>query len=177
MSTTSDQLLERARKLDSQALAEIHDLYAARMYGYLYRVLGDAAHAEDLTGEVFLKLLLALRSGGGPRDRLEPWLYRVAHNLAMDAFRRQNKAPAIPLSEEMVASGGELSDKIEERQLTQQLRAGIQRLTADQQQVILLRFAQELPIAEVARIMGKSEGAIKLLQYRAVSQLRKFLEA
>ena len=176
MTTPDEQVLERARTYDAQALAEIYDRYAAPIYGYLYRVLGEASQAEDLTSEVFLKLLQALHTNRAPRDRLEGWLYRVAHNLAMDWFRRQKKGPGIPLVEDLVADDGQPSDIVEDGQFRRQLRAGIRRLTPDQQRVILLRFAEGFPAAVVARLMGKSEGAVKILQHRAVNRLRKLLE-
>jgi RNA polymerase sigma-70 factor, ECF subfamily len=176
LTTPDEQVLERARTYDGQALAEIYDRYATPIYGYLYRILGNAAQAEDLAGEVFLKLLQALRSGRAPRDRLEGWLYRVAHNLAIDWFRRQKKGSGVPLSEEMVADESRPSEIVEDGQARQQLRASVRRLTPDQQQVILLRFAEGLPAAEVARLMGKSEGAVKILQHRAVNRLRKLLQ-
>jgi RNA polymerase sigma-70 factor (ECF subfamily) len=94
----------------------------------------------------------------------------------MDLFRHQKKGPAVPLVEELVAQDGQPSELVEDGQARQQLRARIRRLTSDQQRVILLRFAEELPLAEVARLMGKSEGAIKTLQHRAVSRLRKLLQ-
>jgi len=176
LTTPDEQVLERARTYDAQALAEIYDRYAGPIYGYLYRVLGDAAQAEDLAGEVFLRLLQALRTGRAPRDRLKGWLYQVAHNLAMDWFRRQKKGPGIPLVEDLVAEDGQPSDIVEDGQARRQLRAGIQRLTPDQQQVILLRFAEGFPAAIVAQLMGKSEGAVKILQHRAISRLRKLLQ-
>jgi RNA polymerase sigma-70 factor (ECF subfamily) len=175
LTTPDQQVLERARTYDAQALAEIYDRHAAPIYGYLYRMLGDAAQAEDLTSEVFVKLLQALHTNRAPRDRLQGWLYRVAHNLAMDWFRRQKKASGVPLAEELVADDGQPSDLVEDKQIKQQLRAGIGRLTSDQQRVILLRFAEDLPLVDVARLMGKSEGAVKTLQHRAVSRLRKLL--
>ena len=176
MTTPDQQVLERARTYDAQTLAEIYDRYAGPIYGYLYRVIGDATHAEDLTGEVFVRLLQVLRTSRAPRDNLEGWLYRVAHNLAMDLFRHQKRRPAVPLAEELVAQDGRPSDLIEDEQVKQQLRARIRRLSSDQQRVVLLRFAEELPVAEVARLMGKSEGAIKILQHRALSRLRKLLQ-
>ena len=176
MTTPDQQVLERARTYDGQALAEIYDRYAAPIYGYLYRMLGDAAQAEDLTGEVFLKLLHALKTGRAPRDRLEGWLYRVAHNLAMDWFRRLLLTPGIPLAEDLVADNGQPSDIVEDRQVKKRLRASIQRLTPDQQRVIQLRFAEGFPAVVVAGLIGKSEGAVKILQHRAVSRLRKLLE-
>jgi RNA polymerase sigma-70 factor (ECF subfamily) len=177
LTTPDESLLDRARRLEAPALAEIYDRHAGPIYGYLYRLLGDPAQAEDLTGEVFLRLLHALHTGRAPRDRLEGWLYRVAHNLAMDLFRRQKKGPSVPLDEELAAEGNQPPDVVHDRQVTERLRASILRLTSDQQRVILLRFAEERPLAEVARLMGKSEGAIKTLQHRAVSRLRQLLEA
>ena len=176
LTTPDRQVLERASTYDTQALAEIYDRYAGPIYGYLYRVIGDATHAEDLTGEVFLRLLQVLRTRRAPGDNLEGWLYRVAHNLAMDLFRRQKKGPAVPLGEELVAQDGRPSDLIEDKQVKQQLRERIGRLSSDQQQVVLLRFAEELPVAEVARLMDKSEGAVKILQHRALNRLRKLLQ-
>ncbi len=176
LTTPDEQVLERARTYDALALAEIYDRHAAPIYSYLYRVLGDAAQAEDLTSEVFQKLLQALHTNRVPQDRLEGWLYRVAHNLAMDWFRRQKKMPGIPLAEDLVADGGQPSDIVEDRQVKQRLRAGIQRLTPDQQRVILLRFAEGFPAAVVAGLIGKSEGAVKILQHRAINRLRKLLE-
>ncbi len=176
MTTPDQQVLERARTYDAQALAEIYDRYAGPIYGYLYRIIGDATHAEDLAGEVFLRLLQALRTSRAPRDNLEGWLYRVAHNLAMDWFRRQKKGPPVPLADELVAQDGQPSDLVEDEQAKQQLRARIRRLSSDQQRVILLRFAEELPLVEVARLMGKSEGAVKILQHRALNRLRKLLQ-
>lgn len=172
---SEELLLQRASAGDAQALAEIYDRYAGPVYGYLYRVLGDAAQAEDLTSEVFVRFLQTLRTRRAPRDKLEGWLYRVAHNLAMDLFRRQKTGPVVDLDEHLAAEGRHLMEVVHDGQVKQRLRASIRRLTADQQQVILMRFAEDRPLAEVARLMGKSEGAVKTLQHRAVSRLRKLL--
>lgn len=175
MTTSDSQLLERACEYDAQALAEIYDRYAEAIYRYLYRYLGDAAQAEDLTSEVFLKLLQALNTPRAPRDRLQGWLYRVAHNLAMDWFRRESKGATLVLDEALPAPGDPPPIVVEKRQAQQQLRAAISQLTPDQQHVILLRFGEGFKIAEVGRLMGKSEGAIKILQHRAIKRLRKLL--
>jgi RNA polymerase sigma-70 factor (ECF subfamily) len=170
------RLLKRAREYDAQALAEIYDRYAVPIYRYLCRHLGDAVLAEDLTSEVFLKLLQALDTPRAPRDQLAGWLYRVAHNLAMDWFRQQAKGATLALSEDLVAGGDSPSATVEKQQAQQQLRMAIHQLTADQQQVIILRFAEGFKLAEVARLLGKSEGAVKILQHRAVKRLQKLLE-
>ena len=181
MPTPDSQLLERARGYDAQALAEIYDLYAEAIYRYLYRYLGDANRAEDLTSEVFVKLLQVLNTSRAPHDNLPGWLYRVAHNQAMDWFRQQKKWDSRSLDDDAgghleVTSGDESPlAALERGQSQQQLREAIRKLTEDQQRVILLRFAEGRKCAEVAELMGKSEGAIKTMQHRAVTRLRKLM--
>lgn len=181
----SEQLLERVRQLDSQALAEVYDRYAEPIYRYLFRYLGDAAQAEDLTGEVFLRLLQALGTRRAPRERIDAWLYRVAHNLAMDWFRQRRKHGNLSLHERPDELEREELSGVRQEELPwqvlvknqeeEQLRTALHRLTPEQQQVLLLRFGEGLKPAEVGALMGKSEGAIKVLQYRAVKRLKKLL--
>jgi RNA polymerase sigma-70 factor (ECF subfamily) len=178
------QLLELAREYNSQALAEIYDRYAEAIYRYLYRYLGDAEQAEDLTSEVFVKLLQVLNTRRAPNEHLQGWLYSVARNLAMDWFRKLAKGAPLPLDEhthliehsDLVMDGDAPSSVFERRQTRQRLRAAICQLTADQRQVIWLRFGEGLKIAEVSEVTGKSEGAVKVLQHRAVKRLAKLLE-
>ncbi len=175
MTTSDRELLQQAREYDAQTLAEIYDRYAEPIYRYLYRYLGDAAQAEDLTSEVFLRLLSVLNTPRAPRDQLQGWLYRVAHNMAMDWFRQQARAGNLAPNESLPAETDSPLLELEKRQAQGQLRAAIRELTADQQRVILLRFGQGCRIAEASRLMGKSEGAIKILQHRAIRRLRKLL--
>ena len=175
MAKSDDLLLEQARRCDPQALVDAYDRYAAGVYRYLYRLVGDSWTAEDLTSEVFVRLLRSLHKGRGPRTNLPGWLYRVAHNLAMDWFRQGGEAAALPLEEEWVADGELPPAVVEKRQVRVQLRAALRQLTTDQQQVVLLRFAEGLKIEEVSRLLDKSEGAVKVLQYRAIRRLRKLL--
>lgn len=175
MTDTDRQLLERAREDDAQALANIYDAYAESIYRYLYRFLGDAAQAEDLTSEVFIKLLQVINTRRAPRDRLQGWLYRVAHNMAVDWYRKQARLVHTPLREDLISSGPSPAALVEANLNLQELRSAIGQLTPDQQQVILLRFGEGYKIAKVANLMDKSEGAVKVLQHRAVKRLRKVM--
>jgi RNA polymerase sigma-70 factor (ECF subfamily) len=100
----------------------------------------------------------------------------VAHNLAMDWFRQSTRVAEAALDADQIASGHSPSTAVEERQVQQALRAALRQLTSGQQQVIVLRFGEGLKISEVSQIMGKSEGAVKILQHRAVKRLQKLLE-
>jgi RNA polymerase sigma-70 factor (ECF subfamily) len=176
LNTTDAVLLEQAREFDAAALAEIYDRYAEPIYRYLYRLIGSAQVAEDLTGEAFVRFLYALGSRKAPRGQLRGWLYRVAHNLAMDYFRKQSKMGFVDLDEELLAGTHSPTTMLEQQQREQRVRWAIRQLTTTQQQVILLRFGEDLPISDVGKLLGKSEGSIKLLQYRAIRRLQKLLE-
>jgi RNA polymerase sigma-70 factor (ECF subfamily) len=177
LATNDSLLLERAREYDAQALAEIYDRYAESIYRYAYRFVGDADLAEDLTSEVFCKLLQVLGTSRGPRTQLQGWLYRVARNLAVDWFRQRAKGVHLSLDEELTPDTDSPPTRLEQQQLHQDLREAISRLTPGQQQVIVLRFGEGRKIADIARLMGKSEGSVKLIQFRAMARLRKLLES
>ena len=175
MTTSDRELLQQIREYDALALATVYDRYAEPIYRYLYRYLGDTAQAEDLTSEVFLKLLSVLNTPRAPRDQIQGWLYRVAHNLAMDWFRQQAKDGGLVSNEALPEEDNSPLAELEKRQARGQLRAAIRELTVDQQRVLILRFGQGCRIAEVSDLMGKSEGAVKILQHRAIRRLRKLL--
>lgn len=169
-------LLERAQAFEPNALASIYDQYADRIYRYIYRYLGHVGLSEDLTGEVFTRLLEATDKGNGPRTNLSAWLYRVAHNLVVDHFRQQSRMEGLPLEEGLMAAPDDPTAVVEKRLAQQQLRAAISLLTPDQQQVVVLKFVEGFSNREVGEILGKREGAIKSLQHRALASLQRILK-
>jgi RNA polymerase sigma-70 factor (ECF subfamily) len=168
-------LLARARQLDPAALAEIHETYYAAIFRYVAFRVGDRDTAEDLTSEVFTRLLAALRDKHAPQNTLRGWLYGVAARVVSDHHRKTYRAPQVELDEALVSADHDLEDIIE-RQLTHdRVKHAMQDLTEEQRHVLSLRFGADLPIQDVARILGKSEGAIKQLQARAVATLARKL--
>lgn len=167
-------LVERARSRDRAALQAIYDRYAERVYAYVYRRVGDRETAEDLTGEVFARMLKAQRRGQFARTSLAAWLYRIAHNLVIDHYR-SHPAPALPLEEEIEAGDGPPA-LFERKQAGERLRAALRQISAEQQQVIVLRFGEGLTAREVAQALEKPEGAVRSLQHRALVALRRLLE-
>ena len=167
-------LLSRAREYDQAAIGEIYDRYSLRIYNYIYHRLGNAYLAEDLTATVFLRMLEAIRSSRAWQSSFSGWLYRIAHNLVVDYFRA-GRQEELPLEEWPVPPKEHPAD-IAERALTQQrLRAAIGQLTGEQNTVITLKFLEGLSNAEVAKAIGKSEGAVKSLQFRALAALRRII--
>ena len=172
-------LLERASRAEPAALGELYDQYAGKIYAYIYRRVGQAEVAEDLTGQVFMRMLEAIRTGQGWRSSFSGWLYRIAHNLVIDYYRRRGRVTLVDIDEAapVRATHGDPVRSTETLLKREQLRAALFQLTGEQAQVITLRFMDERSIAEVADLMDKTEGAIKALQYRAVLALRRVMQS
>jgi RNA polymerase sigma-70 factor (ECF subfamily) len=169
---SEQELLTQAGQFDTRALTEIYDLYSPRLYRYAMRLLGDANTAEDCVSETFSRFLKALQAGKGPRDYLQAYLFRTAHNLVADHYRRQ------PLTEELGDDLPELesTEGIADLNLSQRrVRAALLQLTEDQQQVVALKFLEGWDNEAVAKALNKPVGAVKSLQHRALAQLQKLL--
>jgi RNA polymerase sigma-70 factor (ECF subfamily) len=168
-------LLSRARAYDPVALAELYDLYAPTMYAYIYRRVGDPALAEDLTGELFLRVLRAICDGVAWRRSFNAWVYRAAHNLVVDHYRRSHRAEQVPLDESATAGGRPPDKAIESRFEEERLRRALERLTPQQQEVLALRFGEGLTAREVGELIGKTTGAVEALQRRGLAALRRIM--
>jgi RNA polymerase sigma-70 factor (ECF subfamily) len=173
--TREDTLLQRARAFDEEALGELYDRYAPQIYGYICRRVSDPQTAEDLTGEVFVRMLQAIRSDNPWHTSFRTWLYRIAHNLVVDHYRGQPPAPLVELDEEYPTDEEGPAKEVARRLSHQRLRSAIRHLTEGQQQVLVLRFGQQLTSREVGEILGKSVSAVEALQHRGLEALRRLL--
>jgi len=172
--TVADEqiLLARARSLDPDALAELHERYYRMLYFYVLGRVGERAVAEDVTAEAFIRLLEAFHRGRGPERHLAAWLFRTADHLVADHHRARYRHPEVPLEEEW---GSSREEEWEDVVLQERVREALNHLTPDQRAVILMRFWMDLPLARIAQELGKSVGAVKLLQHRALAALAKRL--
>ena len=169
---SEQELLTQAGQFDTCALAEIYDIYSPRLYRYAMRLLGDDCAAEDCVSETFSRFLKALQAGKGPRDYLQAYLFRTAHNLVVDHYRRQS--PTEELDEDLPQA--ETTESVAEDNLRQsRVRAALHKLTEDQQQVVALKFLEGWENEEIAHALHKPIGAVKSLQHRALAQLQKIL--
>lgn len=169
-------LLKRAEQYDEVALGELYDRYAPRIYGYIYRRVGDPYLAEDLAGDVFVRVVQAIRSRHGWHTSFQAWLYRIAHNVVVDHYRQ----PPVALLASMDEIWAPVREASPERAVEQamegaRLRAAIGCLTQGQQQVLVLRFGEGLTVRETADILNKTSGAVKAVQRRALDSLRRIL--
>ena len=167
-------LVERAQRGDRAALEELYLLHFDRIYSYLHLSVGNRHDAEDLTTQTFLRMLEAIGRFRWQSAPFSAWLFRIAHNLAMDHFRAGRR---VQVEEDVPEPLGAEESSAEEQALDSLGQAGmlelIQRLSAEQRQVLTLKFLFGFANAEVAGILGKTEGAVKSLQHRALASLQK----
>ncbi len=164
-------LLRRARALDESALTEIHNRYYPDIFRYLSFRLPDNQTAEDLTSEVFLRFLHSIREKSSPPNTIKGWLFGAARNVTREHYRRSKKLELAALSEQLPSDGPTLESSFLRRMETQALKKALDNLTEDQRHVLALRFGFGLPIREVAKLINKSEPAVKMLQARAIMAL------
>jgi RNA polymerase sigma-70 factor (ECF subfamily) len=168
------RLVERAQEGDREALEELYLLHFDRVYSYLHMSVGNRHDAEDLTTQTFVKMLESIRRFRWQSAPFSAWLFRIAHNLAMDHFRATRRWQS---EEEVPEPPGETEPSAEAAAFQligrQSMLELIEDLSQEQKQVLTLKFVFNLPNAEVATVLGKTEGAIKSLQHRALVSLQK----
>lgn len=169
-------LLARARALDDEALAEIHDRYYEPIFRYIVFRVSNQQVAEDLTSEVFVRLLSALRDHTAPQNTIRGWLYGVAFRVVNDFHRKQYRREEVQLNDGIASDVSEPLETVAKHLNWRELRAAMATLTESQREVIALRFGQEMPIRDVAQLLGKTEGAVKQLQARAIASLARTLK-
>jgi RNA polymerase sigma-70 factor (ECF subfamily) len=170
------RLVERAQKGDREALEELYLMHFDRIFSYLQMTVGNRHDAEDLTNQTFVKMLESIERFQWRKVPISAWLFRIAHNLAMDHFRAHRRWQPEEEPPEPEDSA-ELSAEEEALQSIgrQSMLAMIEGLSEDQQQVLTLKFVFNFPNGDVATILGKTEGAVKSLQHRALASLHREL--
>lgn len=166
-------LVDRAAAGDVDAFGELYGIYLDRIYRYVFHHVKDKMRAEDITEEVFVRAWKAIGSCKGRGQTFSSWLYRIAHNHMIDNFRSQRMY--WPLDVEIPAETGDPGLQVAEESERQDLLANISRLPENQRQVILLKFIEGMDNTEIGQVMGKSQGAIRVLQMRALAGLRQRL--
>ena len=166
-------LVARAQEGDRAALEELYLVHFDRVYGYLYVTVGNRDDAEDLTTQTFLAMLESIGRFRWQSAPFSAWLLRIAHNLAVDHFRARQRMRVEPDASEREESSAEVEALGSIAQFG--MMELIDRLSPEQRQVLTLKFLFGFGNAETAGILGKSEGAVKSLQHRALASLEKQL--
>jgi RNA polymerase sigma-70 factor (ECF subfamily) len=169
--------LQAARRGDELALATLYDKFASKVHTYLYYRTGNLNEADDLTEDVFLRVLEAIGSCRAQNERaFAAWLFRIAHNKLVNWYKQRARRPEVALTEGLPDPTDGPGLEAERRISYQRLKAALADLTDEQREVIVLRFIGGMRIAEVAQVIGNTQGAVKALQHRALANLRRILK-
>ena len=171
------RLVEQAQQGDRDALEELYLLHFDRIYSYLHMSVGNRHDAEDLTTQVFVRMLESIGKFRWRSAPFSAWLFRIAHNLAMDHFRANRRwQPEEEVPEPDPGEGSAAEEEALESIGRQSMLQLIEKLSHEQQQVLTLKFVFNFSNADAATILDKTDGAIKSLQHRALASLQRQLE-
>jgi len=159
--------IERARTGDPAVISKLYEQYHAGLFKYLYYRLGDMHTAEDLTSEVFLRMIRSLPFYRDKGVNIQAWLFQIARNLVIDHYRKANTNQHVELNDDLVSRDPDPCSSVE---------STLARLNDYQRDVLVLRFIACMPIAQVAQTLNKSEDTIKGLQRRGLIALRKIFD-
>lgn len=169
------ELVRRAQAYEEEAIRALYETYYPKIYNYSFMQLGDVHTAEDLASDVMLKMIESINSYKFRGLPFGAWVFRIARNRLIDLHRRRKRRGEVDLSETLstaLANPQALAERALERG---QLQIALKHLTDEQRQVIVLKFIEGYDNRSVGKIMGRSEGAIKSLQHRALGALRRIL--
>jgi RNA polymerase sigma-70 factor (ECF subfamily) len=166
MATEDERTLVEAARKDPGRFAELYEIHFERVYAYIARRVRDRAEAQDLTSDVFHRALAGLPGFEWRGAPFAAWLFRIASNAVADHFERLGRQRDVPADPDAEPA------RIEDAERRARLYRCMDDLPADQRRVVLLRFAEEKSIRDIAQELGRSEGAVKQLQFRALQSLR-----
>jgi RNA polymerase sigma-70 factor, ECF subfamily len=165
--------LDGLRDLDPQVIAAVYDRYFSDVYRYVRYRIGDEQAAEDISSDVFVRLLEASQRGRSPQTNLKAWLLGTASHIVTDHMRRSYRRPTEQISENMLDPLAVPIAVLERRESERSVREAMSKLTPEQQHVLALRFGEGYSIEETAAVMKKNVNAVKALQFRALASLQR----
>jgi len=167
-----EAMVRDARAGDTHALGRLYDTYRDRVARFATGRLGDAEKAEDVTSETFEAVLRNLGSYR-PGIDFEAWLFTIAHRRVADVFRRRSRRREVALDEKVPPAVGGPEEAVLAAERRAEVAGAFRRLRADQQEVLALRVLGGLSATQVGEVLGKSEGAVRVAQHRALRSLRE----
>jgi RNA polymerase sigma-70 factor (ECF subfamily) len=176
LNATRVEVIDRARDGERASIGQLYEQYQAHVYRYLYYLVGDVHIAEDLTSDVFLRMIRSLPNYRYQGISFQAWLFQIAHNLAVDYFRKVGNRSQVELEENLRSGETDLDKTVEQNLTSELLRKALDNLNHAQREVIVLRFVAGMPIAQVAQTLRKSEDTVKGLQRRGLAALRNILD-
>lgn len=170
------QLVIRLKRYEAEAVSEVVATHGAALHRYITAIVGDHHLAQDIVSDTYLGMLKHIGAYTYTGAPFRAWLYRIAHNLAINAIKRQRPTMGEDVLAQVVATEEEPEQAVQRSEMYTALRRALLTLTEEQQQVLLLRFVSEQSTAEVAQALQKSEGSVKQLQLRGLRSLARLLK-
>jgi RNA polymerase sigma-70 factor (ECF subfamily) len=175
-SAFDDDLLARAIKGDAEAFGDLYERHMMSIYRYVYYRIGEVREAEDLTETIFVKAWQALPNFRRSKASFKTWLYRVAHNLLVDYYRTLKVELELPEDSLLQSPSPQPEEQVIAMEQSEQIGKAIRKLNPQHQEVLTLRFINDMSHEETGEVMGKSAGAVRVLQHRALKALREQFE-
>jgi RNA polymerase sigma-70 factor, ECF subfamily len=176
---TSDEsepaLIARAKAGDPDAISGLYERYAPQIRRYIASRLGDPILAEDICGDVFVKVLESLDRYEDRGWPFSAWLYRIAYARTVDVLRQARRRPSLPLDESLLGALEPPDEAVMARLSYHEISGIMEELTSDQRLVLRLRFGEDRSLAEIAQSLGRSVGSVKALQHRGLTRLAQVL--
>ncbi len=171
-------IIDKAISGDFDAFGELYQENIRRIYNYIYYRTGNRSDAEDLTARVFQRALRHIKTYTRTEVPFTAWLYRIAHNLVANFYRDNNRKREVPIEEQeyYLPQPEHLESTLIKNEQVESLLKVIRKLPSDRQLVIILKFIEDMSNVEIARILGRSEGAVKSLYHRTLLDLRGLVE-
>ena len=173
-------LVKKAQEGDQSSFALLYERFFDQIFRYVSFKTGSPTEAEDITGEVFVRMIESIHRFKWQGHPFSSWLFRIAHNLIVDYFRRNGKKALVPLggaADNLQSAQVDVDSRIDVELAMEEIRRAMAALTDLQRDVISMRFAGGLSVAETARAIGKKDNAVKALQHAGLKKLRKTLAA
>lgn len=176
-SETPPELITRAQQGEAQAVGALYDQHRSALFRFVWARVGDPTLAEDLTGDVFMRMLTALPRYRPSAVPFRVWLYRIARNRLIDHYRQTRARPVVPLSaiETHNAPDSDLPLLVEQKLSAAEVQRALTQLPETHSEVLALRFLSGLSVEETAATLGKTQAAVKAAQHRGLAALRRAL--
>jgi len=175
-----DNLIKRKaddKDYNESALSSLYEEYFDKIARYAYLRIGDRSEAEDIAGDVFLRALDSLKSYRERGVPMQAWLFKIAHNLVIDYFRKMQKRKTVPIDKVEIEGGINPADVAERIIDLERVTKAMEQLTQEQREVLGLRFFSGLSSREAGQVLNKSDGAVREMQRAAIERLRNLLSA
>jgi RNA polymerase sigma-70 factor, ECF subfamily len=173
---TEQELIAHAQRGDEQAVTHLYEMHVDAIFEYISYRVGSRNIAEDLTSDVFLRMVRGMAQYKDHGLPFRAWLFRIASNLIIDHYRTHKKGPDAPLLDNQPTADTDPLDRVAKHEDQLRMRLAVKALSEEYQNLLILRFVENLPYADIAQIMNKSAEALRSMQYRALKALAEQFE-